>query len=404
MAELLPQALPVGHVVNEYGHGSETFIRDSIEELEREGWPAWVLTQRALRRDAFPHPPAERMVEAEVTANGVPGLARLLGRSPERRFDAAVGPVAQRAGIGVVHAHFGWAAPFAQEIARRLECPLFVSFYGSDATVYPQARRGRRLRAALTPARHPVHFYEDLVGRADRVLAVSEFIAGKLRALGFGSEVTVMPIGVRLDKFPYRAPGAPDGATRLLFVGRLVPRKGADVLIDALPRIVQEAPSVTLDLVGEGPSRGELEAQARRLGILDRVRFHGAQLPEGVLRAQRGAHLQVVPSRTLPNGEAEGSPTVTKEALAVGLPLVATASGGTEETLPPEFRHEIVREDDAEALADRVLSVVHDRGGWDERSRTGRRWVEERFDWRVLAGRIGTLYEEALGARGRAGR
>lgn len=385
---------PVAHVVNEYGHTSETFIRDSIEELERAGWEAWVFSQRVLNREACPHPPEERTIEAGAGLDGLAGLGRLLGRPPERRFAAAVEGAAARAGVAVVHAHFGWAAPFAQELARRVGAPLFVSFYGSDATVFPRARRGRRLRAAAR--RRPTHAYEELIGKADRVIAVSEFMAAKLRDLGFGSEIAVVPIGVRLERFPFRPPRPSGEETRLLFVGRLVPRKGLDLLLRALERVATEQPEVTLDVVGDGPSRAELEGLAERLGLARRVRFLGAQWPDGVLRAQREADLQVVPSRTMPSGEAEGSPTVTKEAQAVGLQLVATASGGTVETIAPPYRGELVPENDAEALADRILAVLDDRPAWPQRARCGRQWVEEQFDWRRLAPRIGGLYGEAL--------
>lgn len=385
---------PVAHVVNEYGHTSETFIRDSIEALEQAGWEAWVLSQRVLNRKEAPHPPDERTIEAPTSRAVLPGLDRLRGQPPEKQFAAAVEGAAAHAGIGVVHAHFGWAAPFAQELARRLGAPLFVSFYGSDATVFPHARRGRRLRAAVRG--RPTHAYEDLLGEADGIIAVSEFLAGKLRELGFGQEVSVVPIGVHLEKFPYRASTPPGDEIRLLFVGRLVPRKGLDLLLRALERVASEEPAVTLDVVGDGAGRAELEALTARLGLTQRVRFLGAQWPDGVLRAQREAHLQVMPSRTMPSGEAEGSPTVTKEAQAVGLPLVATASGGTVETIAPPYRHELVPEDDAVALADRILAVLDDRPGWGERTLGGRQWVEEEFDWRKLAARIGKLYAAAL--------
>ena len=106
------------------------------------------------------------------------------------------------------------------------------------------------------------------------------------------------------------------------------------MLLDALPAIDAE-----LDVIGGGPGRGELEARAQRLGVAERVRFHGP-LPrrEDVLEAMQRASVQVMPSRALPDGQAEGSPVVTKEAQAVGIPLVATDTGGIAETVPPAHR------------------------------------------------------------------
>lgn len=387
----------VGHVVNHYGHTSETFIPDSIEEIDRAGWEGWVLTRTVVNRDTFRFPPGERIVRARASLTGSARLDRVLGRPPPAHFAASV-ERSLSANLAVVHAHFGWAAQYGSALAGRLGVPLLVSFYGSDATVFPRARRGRRVRAAVRG--RTTHAYEELLGKVDRAIAVSEFLADRLRSLGFDREIVVVPIGVRLERFTFRPPAIDDREARLLFVGRLVPRKGLDVLLRALPRVAREHQAVRLDVVGDGSSRRELEALAGRMGVAERVHFLGARPPDGVLRAQRAAHIQVVPSRTMPNGEAEGSPTVTKEAQAVGLPLVATASGGTVETVAPRHREEIVPEDDHEALAERILVLLDDRAGWPERARVGRAWVEEQFDWRHLAVRITRLYAEALGDRG----
>jgi glycosyltransferase involved in cell wall biosynthesis len=268
----------------------------------------------------------------------------------------------------------------ALPIAQRLGIPLLVSFHGTDVTVDP-ALPGR--------ARH----YRRLLQRLHRATAVSDFIEGKLRALGFAGDVDRVPAGVRLDRFPFRGPRTLNGEVRLLFVGRQVPRKGLDVLLRALPQL-SATREVWLDVIGDGPSRAANEGLARELGLARRVVFHGAQPHDAVRDALGRADLLVLPSRTPPDGEAEGSPVITKEALAIGLPIVATDNGGTVETLPPAYRHELVPEDDAGALAARIDDVVAQHGRWPERVGEGRRWVEEQFDWRVLARRLAGIYEE----------
>jgi glycosyltransferase involved in cell wall biosynthesis len=101
----------------------------------------------------------------------------------------------------------------------------------------------------------------------------------------------------------------------------------------------------------------------------------------------------VMPSRAMPSGEVEGSPVVLKEALAVGVPTVATRTGGTEEVIPPPLRDELVPSDDPAALAQRIDAVIADRPNWPERVRVGQAWVAAEFDWSVLGRRTAQIYE-----------
>jgi glycosyltransferase involved in cell wall biosynthesis len=387
----------VAHVVNAYGHVSETFIPDSIDAIERAGWEGWVFTRERHGRDVFTHPPDDRVIVAPDAASTTTTVTRLAGRGVAHDFAERVAPEVARAAPAVAHAHFGWSAPYGVEVARRAGAPAFVTFYGTDASVFREAPRGARLRGALRGRR--ANAYTELLPHIHKAIPVSNFLADGLRRHGFADDqIEVVHIGVKLDKFPYRAPrdAGPDEPVKLLFVGRLVPRKGADLAIRALARVAKEHDGVSLDLVGDGPSRPELERLADDLGLAERTSFLGAQPPAGVREAQESADIQLVPSRTLPSGEAEGSPTVTKEAQAVGLPLVATDNGGTIETIPPEHRADLVREDDPAALADRVLKLIEDRASWPARTELARRWVETEFDWDILAARLTHLYAEAL--------
>ena len=88
-----------------------------------------------------------------------------------------------------------------------------------------------------------------------------------------------------------------------------------------------------------------------------------------------------------------------KEAQAVGLPLVATASPGTVETVAPPYRHELVPENDSRAFAAAIVRLAEDRESWPERARAGREWVEDAFDWQRLADRISAIYAAAIEAR-----
>jgi glycosyltransferase involved in cell wall biosynthesis len=269
-----------------------------------------------------------------------------------------------------------------------------ATFHGTDVTTIP-VRENAPVVGWRGPSGHP---YARVFERLDLGIAVSELIERRLRALGFSRPIAIVPAGVSLERLAFRARQPPDDHFRLLYLGRLVPDEGVDVLLDALPAVVRDVRQVRLDVIGGGPLAGALRRRAHRLGVADRVAFHGPILDrERVLEAMRAAHLMVAPSRTMPSGEAEGSPVTTKEAQAIGVPLVATDSGGTGETIPPEHRADLARPNDPDALAERILALLHDRGAREDRARVARAWMEERFDARMLAQRTRELYEEITG-------
>jgi colanic acid/amylovoran biosynthesis glycosyltransferase len=363
----------VAHIVHHYGKLSESFIPDLLEELERAGAEAWVGTMSVEGRDTYPFPDDGRLIVCPAPSYARRAFDRLRGRSGTDRFADDVASRLRPLEPAVVHAQFGWAAGSGVAVARRLDLPAVATFHGTDVTVM-----------------QPGHPSTRAFARLDAAIAVSRFIEGKLRGLGFTGPVEIIPAGVRLDRLPFRGPEPEGGPPRILFVGRLHPQKGVGVLLEALSRI----PDARLDVIGGGPSRRELETQAQRLGVAGRTTFLGA-LPrrEDVLDGMRRATVLVAPSRAMPDGQAEGSPVVTKEAQAIGVPLVATDTGGIGETVPPEHRDDLVPGDDPEALAAAIVRLLGDPARRAARARRAREWIEQEFDSAQLARRSIALYE-----------
>jgi glycosyltransferase involved in cell wall biosynthesis len=366
-------------------------------ELERLGWEAWVCTPTLLDRRFLSFPPDRRLLVAPRRE-----LHRLRARKV-LRFDRELDlrswwlerPIAT-VRPELIHAHFGWAGLQALPAAIRHRIPLVVGFHGYDALVYPRFKFEERPE----PIRDGSAVYRELFARASRILSVSRFIERKLRELGCEREIVVIPSGIRLECFPYRGPRSDDRELRLLFIGRLIPYKALDVLLRALPIVLGTATEARLDVVGDGPAREASEALAGELGLSRRVVFHGEQSRSGVRAALERSDVLVAPSRTMPTGQAEALSNVVKEAFAVGLPVVATSNGGIPEAVPPRYRHELVEERDHVALGERILALAAERARWDERTAEGRRWVESAFDWKRLARRIASVYDEAVHARG----
>jgi colanic acid/amylovoran biosynthesis glycosyltransferase len=377
-----PASRRVAHVVRRWGGASQTFVRDAVSELDRIGWEGWVL---AGELEASGDGPLVR--ERLVRARRPPAQARVAGRLrrlPARERRARwLEPGLREIAPGVVHAHFGWAGVDAVATSRRLGLPLMVSFHGTDVNVQ-----------AGDPAKR--EDYRALFAGADVATVVSRALATRLRERGYDGPLAVVPAGVRLAALPLRAAPPPAGGLRLLFVGRQVEVKGLDVLIRSLPEVLAHEPAATLEVIGDGPDAGANAALAAELGVAGMIEFRGAQPHEQVFAAMRRADIAVVPSRTPATGETEGSPVFTKEAQAVGVPLVATTNGGIPETVPPAHRGLLVPEGDAAALAARILATSRDRSGWNHRISEARRFVEREFDARALAARTAELYGFAI--------
>lgn len=169
-------------------------------------------------------------------------------------------------------------------------------------------------------------------------------------------------------------------------VSRLVPRKGQDTLILAMPRILAKEPEAVLLIVGGGPYEQDLRKLAYDTGVADAVRFTGA-VPWSELPAHYGAgDVFAMPCRTRRGGlDVEGLGIVYLEASATGLPVVAGDSGGAPDAVLDGETGWVVRGDLPDDSADRIITLLGDPELRRHMGERGRRWVEERWRWDLLA-------------------
>ncbi|GGO81982.1 glycosyltransferase family 4 protein [Wenjunlia tyrosinilytica] len=172
-------------------------------------------------------------------------------------------------------------------------------------------------------------------------------------------------------------------------VSRLVPRKGQDTLIQAMPRILAEVPDAVLLVVGGGPYRGDLEKLARTTGVSESVRFTGA-VPWEELPAHFGAgDVFAMPCRTRRRGlDVEGLGIVYLEASATGLPVVCGDSGGAPDAVLDGATGYVVEGGSPERAAARVVELLADPALRRRMGDRGRAWVEESWRWDTLAERL----------------
>ncbi|HEX6134965.1 MAG TPA: glycosyltransferase [Longimicrobiales bacterium] len=318
---------------------SETFIAAQGRALRR--WRPVFVGYAADRSGIGYIEGCERVLLSEYGA--LPGigkaLLKLTGRPP-RSFLRAL----ERTQPRLVHAHFGTGITPAAAIAEALRVPLIVTFHGHDIATAPRTARDAERRARS-------------FARIERAIAVSEFIADRLHAAGCPpGKIVVHRIGVDTDRF---APAAAEAAgATVLFVGRLVPKKGLAHLLRAFPAVQRRVPEAALVIVGDGPLRGELEALARELDV--NATFTGVRTPAEILEHMRRAALLAAPSIVTDSGDAEGLPITIMEAIACGLPVVASPSGGSAEGVRDGVTGFLVPAGDEEALGLRIADLLED--------------------------------------------
>jgi len=287
----------------------------------------------------------------------------------------------------VLHCHFGQLGVPGERLVHTgaVDAALVTAFRGADLASHVPANPQR---------------FADLFARGDLHLPVSADFARRLREAGVPEDrVVVHHDGIDLRRFPFVERRSVDGVARLLFVGRLAEKKGVAYAIEAVGRLVASGRRVHLTIIGDGPLGPSLREQTAALRIGDHVEFAGARPLAFVADAMQRAHVLVAPSVTAANGDQEGIPTVIKEAMATGMPLVSTVHSGIPEIVDHGVTGYLAPERDAAALATHLATLLDHPERWVEMGRAGRRKVEAEFDTERLNDALVERYREAMERR-----
>lgn len=292
--------------------------------------------------------------------------------------------LARHSSVRAVHAH--WMIPQGS-IAVRLGHPTLVTAHGADVF----ALRGPlfdRMRATVSR-------------RASAIAVVS---GAMVRCIGATerTRTEVLPMGIDLVRFTEAA--VQRHPCQLLFVGRLVEKKGLCYLLDAMPSIIDYDSRAELLVVGFGPELPALREQAARLGIEGQVRFVGAVSQEELPQFYRNATVFVAPFVEASNGDREGLGLVVAEAMACGCPVVVGNVGGAGDLLGGGDNGLLVDARKPGALATAIVELLVDEGGRQLMASRGAAFVRTHFGWDAIAARYATLLKSVIRsprARGR---
>ena len=262
--------------------------------------------------------------------------------------------------------------------------PYGVYFGGSDI---PGANpsRYRYVYPILTP------LLKRIWRKAKFRTVCSDELARLGREADPGQEFLVIPNGVEIERFrPIERP--PNPKVKVLFIGRLIPRKGFQRVVEALPKVRSQAQHpFEIEVVGTGAFRSELDSFAEKLGVSDLIHYVGAAPYDKLHESYQYADIFVLTSLS------EGMPSVILEAMGCGLPIVASDVGGNNEIVKEGENGFLIEGDDIDHLAEVLTQLIDNqelRKKMGEKSQT----LAKNYDWKVLLEQYNQLYQRYVHA------
>lgn len=392
--------------------GVATHVQGLVRAFENHNFQIHLCADNtdAARHPSFPGMPGN--ISISTMHRSPAGLLRLgPGRllhlmayflfSPDLRWAA---PLRQRlifSGQAANYAAFLESAPYDLVHVQHAEFRQFILQRALRVTE-PVIATLQSVNVLVRP--HPdwlVRMVRENFTNADFLIAVSNYV--REIAVSYGADpgrIQVIPNGVDINRFfpadrlmARQQLGLPQNAFILLFTGNLIPRKGVDVLIQALARCTHRFPELRVVLLGKGPEQDALTRLTEECGVRDRVNFYGfVPLPE-IPTWYTACNVFVMPSW------AEGLSLSVLEALASGRPVITTHPGeGDHDAIFPGENGFLVPYGDVEALAAALERLVASPELVDRLGVRARRVAEERFGWETVARQTADVYYRVLSA------
>lgn len=261
---------------------------------------------------------------------------------------------------------------------------LVTTFRGSDFMIYLKM--------------FGKHYFDELFQQCDLILTVCEHMKRQKVQLGCDeNKIIVHRDGIDFERFVFKPRQIDeDKRVRLITIARLEENKGIEYSIRAVAKLVNVYPNIEYHIIGDGPLMGELQQAIEEVGAIDRIKLLGWKQRPEVIEELNESHILIAPSVLGKNGTQEGIPSVIKEAMAMGLPVVATRHSGIPELVEEGVSGFLVPERDVEALVEKLSFAIANSERWPDMGRAGRAFLEQHYDIHQLNDRLVEIYQELL--------
>lgn len=357
-------------------------------ELGRMGHEVIIITKKSGDAPSPNHPQIAKALKLRYLDSIAPFSTILTPPDPVELLG-----LLKREGFDILHSHHAFTpTPLLSIVtAKKLGIPTVLTTH-----TIPFANDVRPL---WTPISHVLFLFGRCIGEADKVIAVSRAAADFIRHFVKQEKCVIIPNGVDTCRFHPSNCGTSVGGTVatkevgpiILYVGRLVHRKGVHILVKAMPFMLKEFPRARLLIAGDGYMRKPLSLLIKRLNLEVYIKLLGFIPEENLPKLFKASDLFVLPSLY---GESFG--LVLLEAMASGKPIVASKVGGIPEVIEDGVTGLLVKSGSKRDLADAITRILSDRGLAETLANNARRTAEERYSWPIIAKGVEGVYKELL--------
>ncbi|MEN8228005.1 MAG: glycosyltransferase [Bacteroidota bacterium] len=355
---------------------TEVWIYNQLMNLVR--FQTHFLCRRVQNRELFP-------LENLFALNDLPLVSRIFNLF----FFKLIGYIPRFATFSseacLLHVHFGNHAIKMTGLKQYLNIPMVCSFYGIDAYSFPQkARRNKRQ-------------LERMFLHTDKILVLGPYMRNTLVSLGCPeSKIIIHHLGVNTAEIRYeKRVHDPSRPIKFLLASSFREKKGMDISLKALANLKEEI-DFTVDIVGDGPQKDELLEIMDQGGIRDRITLHGFQSYKYFIDLTYHCDIFLQASKTTHSNDKEGTPMSLVDAMATGLPVVATRHSDIPEIVQHGSTGFLAEENSINDFEEAILTMVQHISEISAFSERSRQWIEKHFDVKKQSEKLSGIYNELM--------